>query len=229
MSKKLLLFDIDGTLLRVKGMSRQALIDALRSIYGTSGTASTHNFAGKMDGVIISEVMREAGFSDAQISQGFNEAKQKYIDNFKHTAELSHIEVMLGVGELLEKLSADPNVILALLTGNFEESGRHKLHLPNINYYFAFGAFADDAATRNELPPVAVERAFKRTGIRFKEKDVVIIGDTEHDVNCAKVLNSKCVAVATGHYPIEKLRSYNPDIALENFSDVNQTLAAILN
>ncbi len=228
MSKKLVLFDIDGTLLRVRGISRQSLIDALRDVFGTEGTASTHNFAGKLDSVIIKEVMRAAGFTDAEIQKGFEEAKRRYIRNFKAHAQREHIEVMAGVYELVEKLAQDERVVLALLTGNFEASGRHKLALPELNDYFAFGAFADDAETRNALPAVAVQRALERTGIRFTGKDVVIIGDTEHDINCAKVLNSKCIAVATGHYTVAQLQSFNPDYTFENFANVDAAFDAIM-
>lgn len=228
MSKKLILFDIDGTLLHVQGISRQALIDALRDVFGTEGTAATHNFAGKLDSVIIKEVMRATGLTDADVQKGFDDAKRRYIHNFKQHAQREHIKVMTGIYELVERLAQDNRAILSLLTGNFEESGRHKLTLPELNDYFTFGAFADDADTRNALPAVAVQRAFERTGIRFTGKDVVIIGDTEHDVNCAKVLNSKCIAVATGHYTVSHLQSFNPDYTFENFSDVDAAFEAIM-
>ncbi len=228
MPKKLVLFDIDGTLVRVRGISRQSLIDALREVFGTEGTAATHNFAGKLDSVIIKEVMRATGLNDSDIQKGFEEAKRRYIQNFKQHAQREHIEVMAGIYELVEKLAREESVVLALLTGNFEESGRHKLALPELNDYFAFGAFADDADTRNALPAVAVRRAFERTGIRFTGKDVVIIGDTEHDVNCAKVLNSKCIAVATGHYTVSQLQAFNPDYTFENFANVETAFEAIM-
>jgi phosphoglycolate phosphatase-like HAD superfamily hydrolase len=229
MTKKLVLFDIDGTLLRVRGISRQSLIDTLREVFGTEGSAQTHNFAGKLDSVIISEVMREAGLGEDDIARGFADAKRIYIRNFKEQAQKEHIEVMVGIYQLVQKLADEPNAILALLTGNFEESGRHKLILPELNHYFDFGAFADDAPTRNQLPPVAIERAFQKTGIRFTGKDVVIVGYTEHDVNCAKVLNSKCVAVATGHYTVSHLEAFNPDYAFSNFADSDAAFEAIMN
>jgi phosphoglycolate phosphatase-like HAD superfamily hydrolase len=228
MSKKLVLFDIDGTLLKVEGISRNALIDALRAVYGTEGSAQTHDFAGKLDSVIINEVMREAGFTHADIAAGLEQAKQAYIAIFKERAKAEHIRLMVGVVELLDALAQRDDVVLALLTGNFEESGRHKLILPNINHYFSFGAFADDAESRNALPPIAVERAYKLTGKKFVGKDVVIVGDTEHDVRCSKVLGSKCVAVATGHYTAARLESYNPDYTFPNFSDTRATIEAIM-
>jgi phosphoglycolate phosphatase len=228
MNRKLILFDIDGTLLKVEGISRNALIDALRAVYGTEGSAQTYNFAGRLDSAIINEVMREAEFSDAEIAAGLEKAKRQYIDIFKERSKAEHIRLMPGVVELLETLAKRDDVVLALLTGNFEESGRHKLILPNINHYFPFGAFADDAATRNELPPIAVERAYKLTGEKFVGKDVVIVGDTEHDIRCSKVLNSKCVAVATGHYTIGHLEAYQPDYTFSNFADTTATVEAIM-
>lgn len=227
MKPKLVLFDIDGTLLKVEGISRNALIESLRQVYGTEGSAHTHDFAGKLDSVIIMEVMKEAGLSDEEIRKGFEEVKRTYIRLFKERARREHIRLMTGVVELLQALAAEQHVTLGLLTGNFEESGRYKVALPGLEHYFPFGAFADDANTRNELPPIAVERAFAHTGIRFSGKDVVIIGDTPHDINCAKVLDSKAIAVATGFYSAEELQSYQPDYVFENFADTSAVMEAI--
>lgn len=226
--RKLVLFDIDGTLLKVEGVSRNALIDSLQSVYGTSGSAQTHDFAGKLDSVIICEVMRAAGLGDEDIKRGFQDVKATYIRLFKARVTPAHIKLMAGIAQLLERLSQRSDVALGLLTGNFEESGRHKVALPNLNHYFPFGAFADDAETRNELPPIAVERAFAYTGTRFKGKDVVIIGDTPHDINCAKVLDSKAIAVATGFYAESQLKAYSPDYVFSNLADTETVLDAIL-
>jgi Predicted phosphatases len=100
--------------------------------------------------------------------------------------------------------------------------------LPNLNHYFPFGAFADDAQTRNELPPIAVERAYAYTGRRFEGKDVVIIGDTPHDITCAKVLDSKSIAVATGFYNEAQLRAHSPDHVFSNLADTDAVLETIL-
>ncbi|MCS7012399.1 MAG: HAD family hydrolase [Chloroherpetonaceae bacterium] len=227
MKPKLVLFDIDGTLLKVEGISRNALIESLRRVYGTEGAARTHDFAGKLDSVIITEVMKDAGLSDEEIAKGFEEVKRTYIQLFKERARLEHIRLMTGVLELLQALAAQAHITLGLLTGNFEESGRYKITLPGLNHYFPFGAFADDAKTRDELPPIAVERAYAHTGIRFSGKDVVIIGDTPHDINCAKVLNSKAIAVATGFYTAEQLQTYQPDYVFENFADTSAVIEAI--
>ena len=228
MLKKLVLFDIDGTLLTVNSVNRRILMDALKEVYGTEGSAGTHNFAGKMDSIIIYEVLQNAGLSDAEITEKFERAKQTYIDMFRSHAKPSDVMLMEGIRELLDRLSARSELMLGLLTGNFEGSGRHKLLLPEINHYFPFGAFADDGLHRNELPPIAVEKAYQLTGKRFSEQEIVIIGDTEHDIICARVLNAKSIAVATGTYTTEELQKHNPHILYENLSQTEIVISEIL-
>jgi phosphoglycolate phosphatase-like HAD superfamily hydrolase len=228
MLRKLVLFDIDGTLLTVNSINRRILMDALKEVYGTEGSAGTHNFAGKMDSIIIYEVLQNAGLSDAEISAKFDDAKKTYIEKFRLQAKPSDVILMEGVRELLDQLSASSELMLGLLTGNFEGSGRHKLLLPEINHYFPFGAFADDGQSRNELPQVAVEKAYQLTGKKFSETDIIIIGDTEHDIACARVLNAKSIAVATGTYSAEELQKHNPHIIYENLSQTDIVISEIL-
>ena len=228
MLKKLVLFDIDGTLLTVNSINRRVLMDALREVYGTEGSAGTHNFAGKMDSVIIYEVLQNAGLSDASIAEKFDKAKETYIEMFRMQAKHTDILVMEGIRELLDKLSASSEVMIGLLTGNFEGSGRHKLLLPDINHYFSFGAFADDAASRNELPQVAVDKAYQLTGEKFSEQNIVIIGDTEHDIACARAVNAKSIAVATGLYSSTELKKHNPHILYENLTATDIVISEIL-
>ncbi len=228
MLKKLVLFDIDGTLLSVNSINRRILMDALREVYGTEGSAGTHNFAGKMDSVIIYEVLQNTGLSDAVIAEKFDKAKKTYIEMFRMHARHTDIILMEGIRELLDKLSASSELMLGLLTGNFEGSGRHKLLLPDINHYFSFGAFADDAASRNELPQVAVDKAYQLTGKKFSEQNIIIIGDTEHDIACARVVNAKSIAVATGTYSSEELKKHNPHILYENLTATDIVISEIL-
>ena len=228
MLKKLVLFDIDGTLLTVNSINRRILMDALREVYGTEGSAGTHNFAGKMDSVIIYEVLQNTGLSDAVIAEKFDKAKKTYIEMFRMHARHTDIILMEGIRELLDKLSASSELMLGLLTGNFEGSGRHKLLLPDINHYFSFGAFADDAASRNELPQVAVDKAYQLTGKKFSEQNIIIIGDTEHDIACARVVNAKSIAVATGPYSSAELKKHNPHILYENLTATDIVISEIL-
>ncbi len=227
MLKKLVLFDIDGTLLRVSNSNRRILRDALMAVYGTEGNVGTHNFAGKMDSAIIHEVLSHAGLHNDDITEKLATVKQTYIALIKQQLRREDIVLMKGVTELLRELSARDDILLGLLTGNFEGSGRHKLELPSLNSFFPFGAFADDAASRNDLPAVAVERAQALTGKTFLSDDVVIVGDTEHDITCAQTNHAKSVAVATGTYPAEKLDACRPDALFHDFSDTERVVHTI--
>ncbi len=229
MLKKLVLFDIDGTLLRVGNINRQSLIDALMAVYGTEGSARSHNFSGKMDSVIIYEVLRHAGLEKQRIEERFDEVKQTYIELFRKQSRPEDIELLKGVPPLLEELSRQNGILLGLLTGNFEGSGRHKLKLPAIDHYFPFGAFADDAYDRNDLPAIAVEKAFALTGKRFHPDEVVIIGDTEHDIRCARTIRARSVAVATGNYSARQLNAHRPDVLFEDFGNTKEVIDRIVN
>jgi phosphoglycolate phosphatase len=228
MPKKLVLFDIDGTLLTMSTINRSVLVDALKKVYGTAGSAGTHNFAGKMDSNIIYEVLQSAGLGESDIAEKFERAKETYIEMFRSQAKPSDVLLMEGIRELLQALSRHSEVMLGLLTGNFEASGRHKLLLPEINHYFPFGAFADDAPSRNELPAVAVEKARQLTGTTFFNHDIIIIGDTEHDIACARVLNAKSIAVATGTYSREELKKHHPHVLYENLGHTDIVIGEIL-
>jgi phosphoglycolate phosphatase-like HAD superfamily hydrolase len=228
MYRKLVLFDIDGTLLRVNGMNRQVLSDALIEVYGTEGSTGSHDFSGKMDGSIIYEVLENAGLDRRQITEKFEKARQTYIDLFRERAKPSDITLMTGVRELLDALAARTDILLGLLTGNFEPSGRHKLKLPDIDRYFPFGAFADDALDRNELPRIALDRARSMTGNDFLPSQTVIIGDTEHDIRCARTLDARSIAVATGNFSTQELSRHNPGALFENFAATGEVLSEIL-
>lgn len=228
MLRKLVLFDIDGTLLLTNSTNRRILIDALMAVYGTEGSARSHSFAGKMDSVIIYEVLKEAGLNETHIAEKFPAVKNTYIDLVKKQLLAEDIELMKGIPELLSALSGRTDMVLGLLTGNFEGSGRHKLALPALNHFFPFGAFADDASHRNELPAIAVERAHNLTGTKFKGEDVVIIGDTEHDIKCARTIGAKSIAVATGSYSAEQLSAYSPAALFDDFSDTERVVSSIV-
>ncbi|HHE08174.1 MAG TPA: hydrolase, partial [Chlorobaculum parvum] len=115
-----------------------------------------------------------------------------------------------------------------LVTGNFEGSGRHKLKLPDLDRYFPFGAFADDAIDRNELPRIALERARRMTGTNYSPARIVIIGDTEHDIRCARTIDARSIAVATGNFTMEELARHNPDALFRNFAKTNEVLTEIV-
>ncbi|RXK87569.1 HAD family hydrolase [Chlorobaculum sp. 24CR] len=228
MYRKLVLFDIDGTLLRVSAMNRRVLADALLEVYGTEGSTGTHDFSGKMDSAIIYDVLSNGGLTRDEIAGKFDRAKAAYIDLFRERARREDITLFEGVRELLDALASRSDILLGLLTGNFEASGRHKLKLPGIDHYFPFGAFADDAHDRNELPRIAHERARRIAEKNFSPSEIVIIGDTEHDIRCARELDARSIAVATGNFSMQELSRHQPGALFRNFAETGEVLAEIL-
>ena len=136
-------------------------------------------------------------------------------------------DVMPGIRELLPVLQSRDDVFLGLLTGNFEEAARIKLGHFDLWDYFRCGAFGDDAADRNKLVPFAVDRARTCGFGSFDYADVLVIGDTPHDVACAVAVGAQPVAVATGGFSVEQLRATGAPIVLEDLSDTASFLALL--
>ncbi len=224
---RLVLFDIDGTLLSAGRAARESVLTALREVYGWSGSADSHDFSGKTDPQIIRELIVDA-VGDARCEAQLARALDVYLEELSRRLTPEAVVAKPGVRELLERLAAEPGVTLALLTGNLEPGARLKLEPPGFNSYFPFGAFGSDSADRYELPAIAVARARERTGIDFSGKSIVVIGDSVHDVGCGKSLGVRTVAVATGPTPAERLAAQKPDVLFESFADVDRAAEAIL-
>ncbi len=224
---RLVLFDIDGTLITDGGASRSAFADALRSVYGYTGDLTRYDFSGRTDPQITRMVLHDAGWSDAVVTERMPALWQEYLSGLARTATPDRVRVLPGVRHLLDALAGQPEVTLALLTGNIEPGARLKLAPPELNRYFPFGAFGSDSADRTELPPIAIERA-SSSGERFAGSDVVIIGDSIYDVRCGVPHDATTIAVASGKTPADKLRAENPHHFFESAENFDAIMAAIL-
>jgi phosphoglycolate phosphatase-like HAD superfamily hydrolase len=227
-SKRLVLFDIDGTLITDSGASREAFDAALRQVYGFDGDLARFDFSGRTDPQIAYMVLRASGFDDPTIAAGLFSFWEHYLSGLARNATVARVRVLPGILALLEALVAHENVVLALLTGNLENGARLKLAPPQLNQYFPFGAFGSDSANREELPPVAVQRAAERDGHRFSGRDVVILGDTIFDVRCGVPHGATTIAIASGRTPIDTLRAENPTHAFTSAEDTTALLNAII-
>jgi phosphoglycolate phosphatase-like HAD superfamily hydrolase len=216
---KALLFDIDGTLVRCHGAGKSALMEAARETYGTFGTMDRFDFQGRTDPIIIRESLPGAGLDEAAIARGLPRMKERYFELLARNIETTGVELLPGVGELLEKLSDRDGVVLGLLTGNYEEGARIKLSAHNLYERFSFGVFGDDAAVRNDLPAVAKDRLRSRFNLDLPYRDMIIIGDTVHDIACAKHAGAVSVAVGTGWAGREVLLSRQPDFYFDDLGD----------
>ena|SRR6185369_3620379 len=228
--RRLLLFDIDGTLLSTDGAARRAFERALLEVYGTTGPISTHGFDGKTDPQIARELLSLAGMADPAIDAGLESMYDTYLRELAQELQLPGHATRLypGVQTLLRRLD-DAEVCVALLTGNIARGAALKLASGGIDHHFAFGAFGSDCERRDGLPAVAVARAAELTGRTFQGREVVVIGDTPQDVTCGQGIGVFTVAVATGRYSTEDLLAAGADVALTDLSDtdsVMQILAA---
>lgn len=221
---KLLLFDIDGTLLLSGGAGRRAMEKAFEEVFGVPSGFQGIEMAGKTDTGILEEALRNQDIraSDEQI-QTF---KQRYFDllqdEIRKPSERQRL--MPGIRELLDHLSRHPEVVLGLLTGNWRQSGLIKLRHFSLADYFKIGAFAEDAPSREGLVPVAVERYRALTGQKPAADEVWVIGDTPRDVACARPHGARAIAVATGTYSFEELAAARPDALFRDFSDLDSFL-----
>jgi phosphoglycolate phosphatase len=228
MTPRLVLFDIDGTLLSAGLVFRQVLADTLLEAFGTAGPMESYAFAGRTDPEIVRGLMAGAGVDAALIDANMRTVLDRFAAKLLSVLRSDMIRPKPGIPKLVERLAAEKSVTLGLLTGNLEPCARAKLAPLGLNAYFPFGAFGSDHEQRSELPAIAVERAHRATGQRFVGKSVVIVGDTVFDVRCGRGLGVRAVAVASSATPREVLSAEQPDALLDDFSDVEAAVTAIL-
>jgi phosphoglycolate phosphatase len=226
--RRLVLFDIDGTLLSDRGASRAAFADALRAVYGYDGDLSRYDFSGRTDPQIAHMVLRDAGHDADAIDADIARLWELYLAALARNATPERVLVMPGIPELLAELQPHGEVVLALLTGNIEPGARLKLGGARLNEFFPFGAFGSDSADRTKLPPVAIERASRQVGRQFQGRDVVIIGDSIYDVRCGTPYEATTIAVASGKTAAETLEAENPTYFFHTLADTRAVLEAIL-
>lgn len=224
---RLVLFDIDGTILTDRGASRAAFAEALRDVYGYDGDLARYDFSGRTDPQITHMVLADAGFTRDQVEARFDSLWAHYLAGLAYNLRGVDVHVMPGIREVIAALHEHENIVLALLTGNIEPGARLKLDGAQLNDYFAFGAFGSDSADRTQLPPIAVRRASEIYGETIEGRDVVIIGDSIYDVRCGVPWSATTIAVASGKTPAATLRAENPDHFFDDLSDVQAVLRAI--
>jgi phosphoglycolate phosphatase-like HAD superfamily hydrolase len=226
---KLVLFDIDGTLLSASGAGRRALDQAMRDVYGTSGPIDSYDFRGGTDPQIIRDLLGRAGLDEPAILAGETTVYRRYETLLEaEVGDGRGVSLYPGVRELVETLAGRDDVVVGLLTGNIEAGARIKLRPTGLWPRFRLGAYGSDDADRTRLPRVAARRAEQLVGRVFSGPDTVIIGDTPRDIGCARAFGAMAIAVATGWHSLEDLAAHRPDHAFADFSDQGPALAAML-
>lgn len=226
---RLVLFDIDGTILRTGGAGREAMEQALTQVFGTAG-GPNHRYDGKTDRQIVREVMRDEGLSDDEIERRMDEVLQLYVAELRERLEESprDVEIFPGVMPLIDAVDASPDSVLGLLTGNVERGAQLKLAAVGLAMErFRVNAFGSDSEVRGALPAIAHRRMCDVFGVELAGRDVVVIGDTPADIDCGRSLGARAIAVATGRYSVEQLREHEPFAVFQDLSDTAAVLAAI--
>jgi phosphoglycolate phosphatase len=216
---KLVLFDIDGTLVDCGGQARLAFADALQHVMGTIGGLDNYDFSGKLDPRIVTDLLTGMGLTRDEAVRKLPEVRSAYLERLERELHVQKMRLLPGVGELLDSLAAREDVVLGLLTGNWEQGGRIKIGRYDLNRYFPFGSFGDDGLDRNELPPIALARAARKHNRTFVARETVIVGDSLLDVSCAQAHGIRCLAVATGKISTETLAAAKPEWLEEDLSE----------
>jgi phosphoglycolate phosphatase len=210
----LYLFDIDGTLVDTGGAGMTALNEATRAVFGSDGPPL--DLAGATDLGVIAKIYQhfEVELTHVLTHSYFEIYHERLRWNLMHGGFPG--KVYHGVTELLDQLSARPTATLGLLTGNTAGGAAVKVHHFGLAEHFAFGAYGCDRADRNQLGPIAMERAAKHAGRNFTAAETWVIGDTPKDIACAHAIGARCLAVATGQYSAEALETYGADRVVES-------------
>ena len=225
---RLVLFDVDGTLLSSGRRGLGAFSEALRRTFGTDGDVSAYRFEGKLDPVIGHELMTAAGIPEGVVAERRETALSLYLDLLEEALAAEPPTLKPGAAELVARVSASPNAVSALLTGNVRRGARIKLTAAGLWDRFRFGVFGDEASRRTDLGPIALARAFELTGRTYFASETVVVGDARADVECGRAIGARVVAVATGRTTAEELRAAGADTVLHDFADVASACEAIL-
>jgi phosphoglycolate phosphatase-like HAD superfamily hydrolase len=227
-NSKLLLFDIDGTLLSAHGSPKEAMATVLARRYEQFQYDQTYDFSGRTDPQIVEHLLQHDNreFTDRLI--------QKILHEF--CAELKRVlmngkkpEVHPGVEKLMQEFNENEDVCLGLVTGNVSAGAKIKLKAVDLHHYFPIGGYGDDSKNRNDLPPIARKRAEKYFKQHFNANDIWVIGDSIYDIECAQVNGFRCLAVSTGKTSRERLITANPEYLEDDLSDTEKIRSILIN
>ena len=218
--RRLILWDIDGTLVNTGSAGQHALVRATVQRFGGDGDLKGVEIAGRTDRAIAHQILQKYG--EPVTNGNVDSFLDRYVALLPEELPKGNGRVLPGVIHLLDDLSQQPDKTLGLLTGNLERGARLKLEYYDLWKFFPFGAFADDHHDRNALGPCAVARAMVHAGCEFPPDRVDVVGDTGHDIACGKAFGARTVAVATGSWSRERLAEHRPDFLFDDLANVDK-------
>ncbi len=224
-SKRLLLFDIDGTLLTSGGAGEHALKDSMQSQFNVKEDLQDICIAGSTDSAIARALLLKNHIPVT--SENIALFLDGYLNHLPKRIPDHPGYLLPGILKLLNHLHTRQDCVLALLTGNLTCGAEIKLSHYGVWHFFEFGAFGDDHHNRNELGKFARIRAKEAHGIEFPPELIYVIGDTPKDVDCGKAIGARTVAIATGNYSMEELSQHQPDFLFKNLLDTEEVTRAL--
>jgi phosphoglycolate phosphatase len=231
MSPKLLLFDIDGTILKVdEGLSKSVFLKVFSKLYDIDIRDSDidFDFSGLTDLNIIYQISARVGLEFSKVQDKIETLWLLLLDEFKKCCRRNNIHIFQGVVPFIEQLSERKDVLLGLLTGNFRQCAFYKLNLIGLDEYFPIGAFGDESIERSDLHRLAIQRANEFAGKElFSSANTFVLGDSVQDIVSAKKNGIKVIAVATGRADKTKLLRFQPDLVVDSFFQNNEILKFI--
>jgi phosphoglycolate phosphatase-like HAD superfamily hydrolase len=225
---KLVLFDIDGTLIESSGLGLRSMLAALEEVFGRPFARNGVKFAGRTDPLILRDLMLANGVAAEQVPHSMGQVLEALPRNMRILVREIRVIPLPGVQPLLAILPRQENIALGLITGNIQRTAPIKLAHAGIDpRQFQIGAYGSDAADRNALPSIALRRAEKAFGRAFAAHEALIVGDTPADIACARVHRMKVLAVGTGRFSMDQLSTYQPDFLFPNLSDLAAVVATL--
>jgi len=217
---RLVLFDIDGTLVRTSGAGVKAFAKVFATEFGAVDGFERLKFAGRTDYSIVREFFGVHQIAPSR--ENFARFFERYIFWLDHLLRQSRCEVCVGVADFIQGLRELPEPpVLGLLTGNIQLGAEIKLRHLGLWDTFTTGAFADDHEQRDQIAAIARDRGGRMLGRELRGEEVLVIGDTPLDIRCARAIDARVIAVATGGATLSELQQHSPDWVVENLSRVS--------
>jgi phosphoglycolate phosphatase len=232
-SLRVLLWDIDGTLIRSSRTDafKDYTIPVLEAVFGTAGKLAEMRVSGMTDLQIVAEALSSEGFTHEHIRERIEQLRTRYMEEMKRVTEAGgqYFHLLPGVREVLESVDSHPRYESALLTGNIEPAAHFKMELVGLSQFFKLpGSFGDESHDRRDLPALAVNRIRSHLGLDLQPSQFIVLGDTPNDIDCAKHFGARAVAVATGRlYSAADLLQHNPDALLPDLSDTEAVIKTL--
>jgi phosphoglycolate phosphatase-like HAD superfamily hydrolase len=216
---RLVLFDIDGTLVHTGGAGTAAFTKTFATEFNLHHGTEKMRFAGRTDVSLVREFFKIHGLNET--AEHFRQFFDRYVFWLDHIVAQNAGDACRGVFEFLRDLRALPHPPrLGLLTGNIQLGAEIKLRRFGLWDYFEIGGFADDNEDRNQIAAAAFERGRRVLGKNLKPEEVVVIGDTPFDIRCGRFIGAKVLAVATGGSNLEELQEHRPDWAVPDLTHI---------